>query len=118
MSNHNDVTSLRQMLEHSQEAVDLALHSGCETLKSTRVLQLAAVRLVEVLGEAANRVSKETQEKYSSIPWKEIVSMRNRLIHGYDSVDLGILWRTLTEDLPQLVHELRLAIAEEEYLKS
>jgi len=62
--------------------------------------------LIKVLGEAANRVSKETQAKHPRIPWAQIIT-RNRLIHGYDFVDLDILWRTVTDNLPALVGQLQ-----------
>jgi uncharacterized protein with HEPN domain len=73
---------------------------------SNRVLELALVRLVEIVGEAANRLPIEDQSRYPSIPWKEIVGMRNRLVHGYDAIDLDVLWDTVRIDLPQLIEEL------------
>lgn len=53
------------------------------------------------------RVSKEGRAKYPAIPWDDIVGMRNKLIHGYDTVDLDILWDTVTDDLPRLIEELQ-----------
>ena len=69
-------------------------------------MELALVRLVEIVGEAANRLPIEDQSRYPSIPWKEIVGMRNRLVHGYDAIDLDVLWDTVRIDLPQLIEEL------------
>jgi uncharacterized protein with HEPN domain len=71
------------------------------------------VRLLEIIGEAATRISKEEQGHYSDIPWSEIVSLRNRLIHGYDAVDFDILWQIMNQDLPRLIQALRKALAEE-----
>ena len=71
------------------------------------MLCLALVRLAEIVGEAAARVSTEFQQSHPAIPWPQIVSLRNRLIHGYDAVDLDILWRVLKEDFPQLIAELQ-----------
>ena len=59
-----------------------------------------------MVGEAAARVTHGGQAKYPSIPWQQIVGMRNRLIHGYDQVDLDILWDTIEVDLPPLITEL------------
>ncbi len=73
---------------------------------SDRVLSLALVRLLEIVGEAARRVSDETREAHPEVPWSQIVGLRNRLIHGYDSVDLEILWRILSDDLPRLIEAL------------
>jgi len=69
-------------------------------------LELALIRLVEIVGEASAKVSSEAQMKYPMIPWPQVIGMRNRLIHGYDSVDLDILWDTIELDLPPLISEL------------
>jgi len=68
---------------------------------------LALTRLVEIIGEAAARVSTQIREQYPDIPWIEMTGLRNRLIHGYDAVDLDILWDILMEDLPPLIQRLR-----------
>jgi len=67
---------------------------------------LSLTHLVELIGEAASQVPQEVRGKYPNVPWPKIVSMRNRLIHGYDVVDYEILWDTITEDLPLLITEL------------
>ena len=59
----------------------------------------AVVRNLEIIGEAAKNVPAETSEKYPSIPWEKMVSMRNKVIHEYQNVDLDILWKTIKEDL-------------------
>jgi uncharacterized protein with HEPN domain len=64
---------------------------------------LALVRLLEIVGEAASRVPNDECAKYPEIPWPEIVGLRNRLIHGYDAVDLDILWQIIVHDLPPLI---------------
>lgn len=94
------------MLDHAREAVEMAEGKERSDLDKERQLELSLVRLIEIVGEAAARVSEETREKYSAIPWPDIVGMRNRLIHGYDEVDLDILWETLQSDLPAVIAEL------------
>ena len=106
MSRHEDMVRLHHMLDHAREAVALMQDKNRPHLEDSRVLQLALVRLIEIVGEAAGRVSKEKQSELSNIPWAEIVGMRNRLIHGYDFLDLDILWQTVNEDLPVLIAEL------------
>ena len=64
------------------------------------------MRLLEIVGEAAAKVSPEARTKFPAIPWSEIVGLRNRLIHGYDSVDFDVLWRIVESDLPALVRVL------------
>lgn len=98
------------MLDHASEAIGLARGKTRQDLDSDRLLQLALTRLVEIVGEAASRVPKELQDRHPSIPWREIVSARNRLIHGYDFVDLDILWEIVATDLPGLVPQVEQAL--------
>jgi uncharacterized protein with HEPN domain len=106
MTQHNDMIRLRHMLDHAKEAVDLISGQDKTVLQHNRVLELALIRLVEIVGEASAKLSSETQSKYPSIPWAQAIGMRNRLIHGYDSVDLEVLWDTIDVDLPPLIAEL------------
>jgi uncharacterized protein with HEPN domain len=76
------------MLDHAREAVAMTEGKERADLRRERMLELSLIRLIEVVGEAAARVTPEGQAKYPSIPWPQVVSMRNRLIHGYDQVDL------------------------------
>ncbi len=75
-------------------------------LETNRLLNLSLVRLCEIIGEAAARVPEEERARCPNIPWAEIVGLRNRLIHGYDSVDFDILWQIITHDLPVLIDSL------------
>jgi len=106
MTQHNDIIRLRHMLDHAKEAVELIAGRERTELQHNRILELALIRLVEIVGEASAKVSPEAQAKYPTIPWPQVIGMRNRLIHGYDSVDLDILWDTIELDLPPLVAEL------------
>ena len=72
-----------------------------------RILLFALMRAIEVLGEAAAKVSPETRAMTKDIPWARIVSMRNRLIHAYFDIDHTILWKTATEEIPALLPILR-----------
>ena len=76
------------------------------------MLLFAIVRAIEVLGEAASRVSIETREQAADVPWAAIVSMRNRLIHGYFDIDPALVWKTATEEVPDLLPRLE-ALAEQ-----
>jgi len=106
MSEHDDSVSLHHMLDHAREAVQFADSRKRSDLDSDRLLELALTRLIEVIGEAAGRVSPATRMKYQTIPWPQIVGMRNRLIHGYDSIDRQLLWDTIQQDLPPLIATL------------
>ena len=69
--------------------------------------QSAVIRKLEVIGEAAGRVSKSFRDAYPEIAWREMTGLRNRLIHGYDDVRLDIVWRVTTTGLPDLIAALR-----------
>lgn len=100
------ISAIDDMLAHAREALLLMRERSRSDLDTDRLLNLALERLLEIVGEAANRVPKEQQALYPEIPWPQIGSLRNRLIHGYDSVDLAILWQVVTVDLPLLVASL------------
>ena len=107
MSHHDVKYRLQHMLENAEEAISLIKGKTRTDLKQERLLELALIRLVEVIGEAAAKIGYDEYYKYSTIPWNQVVGMRNRLIHGYDEVDLDILWNTIEIDLPMLVKELK-----------
>lgn len=81
------------MLDHALEAVSMTNGKTRADLDKDRPLNLALVRLLDIIGEAATRIPKEEQARCKDISWSEIVSLRNRLNHGYDTVDFDILWQ-------------------------
>ena len=100
----------RVRLQHMLEAADTAIQfmQGRDRLEldQDRMLLFAVVRVVEVLGEAASRVSPDARELHRDLPRRAATSMRNRLIHGYFDIDRDILWATVTVELPALVETL------------
>jgi len=111
MSRHEGDVRLRHMPDHAREAVTMTRGSARTDLDIDRRLNLSLVRLLEIVGEAAARVPSEQRILHPDIPWPEIVGLRNRLIHGYDSVDFDILWQIVTEDLPPLIAALEKTLA-------
>jgi len=107
MTWRDDSMRLRHMLDHAVEAVEMAAGKDRQDLKADRQFCLAMTRLVEIVGEAAVHVSSEGRQQWSFMPWAEVVGLRNRLIHGYDAVDLDILWDIIQEDLPSLIIDLQ-----------
>jgi len=71
-----------------------------------RKLQLSVVKLIEIIGEAASKMSSEFRDETTDIPWVDIIGMRNRLIHGYFDMDLEIVWTTATTEVPELLSQL------------
>jgi uncharacterized protein with HEPN domain len=100
------------MLDYSREAAALIAGRTRGDLDADRQLNLALVRLLEIVGEAASRTTDEERLQCPSIPWSQIIGLRNRLIHGYDSVDFDVLWGIVSSDLPRLIAELQRLLLE------
>lgn len=111
MSHHESLVRLQHMLDHAREAVVMTAGKHRHDLDADRKLNLALVRLLEIVGEAASRTPPDERAQYSQIPWTQIVGLRNRLIHGYDSVDFDILWQIVSHDLPPLIATLEQILA-------
>lgn len=94
------------MLEATSEAMNFVAPHTREEFDQDRRLQFAVVRCIEIVGEAASRVSVEFRNAHEEIPWARIVSTRNRLIHAYFEIDMEVVWRTATQELPSLAERL------------
>ena len=106
MSRRETQIALRHMLDFARESVELTQGKTRQDLDDDRTLNLAQARLLEIIGEAANRVPVEFQMEHPEIAWGQIVSLRNRLIHGYDAIDFDIMWSIIQSDLPDLIEKL------------
>ncbi len=113
MSRHDDAVRVRHMLDFAREATGFAAGKTRADLADDRLLDLSLLHLITLLGEAAGRVSKDYQIRYSQTPWALIVGMRNRIVHEYDFIDYDILWQTVTEDLPSLIAQLEAILADD-----
>lgn len=94
MDKRDPYAALRQIYTHAVEAVEICSGKSREDLDYDRRLNLALARLIEIIGEAAGRVSESFQDNHPDLPWMQKVAARNRLIHGHDSVimmSFGIL---------------------------
>jgi uncharacterized protein with HEPN domain len=112
MSRHDDSVPLHHMLDHAREAVEMMRGRERRDLDTNRMLNLAVVRLLEIIGEAANRISEAGRSGIPDLPWPQIVGLRNRVIHGYDVINLDIVWKIVHEDLPPLIKELEKHVKE------
>ena len=102
----DDEIRLNHMLSAAREAQAFVRNETRASIEKDRKLILALVKAVEIIGEAASKASAECQKDLPQIPWRNIIGMRNRLIHAYFDVNLDILWKTITEDLNPLISEL------------
>jgi len=110
-----DLVRLKHMLDAANEIVEFTMQKTQDDFSLDRKLQLSVVHLLEIIGEAGSGVSGEVQHKYTQMPWKSIIGMRNRLIHGYFDIDLIIVWKTATEDIPPLVKKLEKIVSSQDH---
>jgi uncharacterized protein with HEPN domain len=101
-----DVAYLLDILEAAKlAAAYLSASSKEEFLKDTQC-QDAVIRRLEIIGEAARRISQETRLRLPQLPWSAMVNMRNLMIHEYDHVDLYVVWDTVQNHLPELINSI------------
>src|SRR3989442_1552528 len=86
----------------SERAIRLLGNRSAGEFEADEENHWAVFSQIVIIGEAANRIPKETQSTMAGIPWTEVVGMRHRIVHGYDSIDWVRVWRTVSEDLPGL----------------
>ena len=104
-----DALFLGHMLTATDRIVELIERTEPEAFSGDWVLQDAVMRELEVLGEAAGRVSADFARAHPEIPWQEITGLRHKLIHDYFEVDLDIVWRTASVDVPEVLPLIRAA---------
>jgi uncharacterized protein with HEPN domain len=95
------------MIEAAETAQRFLVGHQRGDLDTDEMLLFALVRAIEVMGEAASKLSADTRSATPSVPWWAIVAMRNRLVHAYFDIDRDILWKTVSEELPALLPVLR-----------
>lgn len=103
----DDITRVKHMLDSTNEALSFINNKNRKDLDKERMLVLSLVKCIEIIGEAASKLSEEFKSKYQNVPWKDIIGMRNRLIHVYFDIDYNIVWETVKDELPILREELR-----------
>ncbi len=109
----DDASFLLDMLVAARDAVAFAEGLSYSQFATDRRSQLAILKSVEIVGEAAACLGAETRESHPGIPWREIVGMRHRLVHAYFDIDLRLVWDTVRNDLPVLIAKLEPLIPEE-----
>jgi uncharacterized protein with HEPN domain len=106
MTRHDPYITVRQMLDHVREAIEIARGRRREHLDTDRLLNLGLVRLLNIVGEAATRVPEGFRAQNAAVPWRDMSDMRNRLVHAYDTINFDIVWSVIQDELPPLVEQL------------
>lgn len=102
----DDSAYLLDMLLAARDAVLFTAGMSYDDFVRDRRTQLSVLKSLEIVGEAAVHVSGDTKQVHSDIAWREIVSMRNRLVHVYFDINLPLVWDTVRDDLPALIERL------------
>ena len=111
MSRHDPLVRVLHMRDYAREAVDLLGTRNLDDLNRDRTLQLALFHLIEVIGEASARIEQDFKQRHTAVAWEKATGMRNRLIHGYDNIDIPIVFNTIRESLPPLIEQLEVMLA-------
>jgi len=98
----HDLIRLRHMRAAAKEAMEFAAGKTRMDLEKDRLHMLAIIKSIEIIGEAAAKVTETFKTENSNIPWNDIINMRNRLIHAYFDVNLDIVWQTVKTDLSDI----------------
>ena len=109
----SDINRIHHMIEAAQEALDYARNRSLSDVEHDPPLRHLFVRNLEILGEAAVRVSPSLQAAHPEIPWRTMVNTRNRLIHAYFDIDMDIVWSTVQEAFPQILAQLQTILNDE-----
>jgi len=105
-----DKVRLQHIIDEANEACTYARDiSFDEFLKDGKTAR-AIMRSVEIIGEAASKLSDELRKEHPEVPWQKIVGMRNRLIHVYFDIDFKTLWQTVKDNLPSLIEQIKAII--------
>jgi len=100
MKNNQDIIRLKHIMDAGDELESYLSGKNEADFYQDTMLQSACIRQLEIIGEAAGRLSKELVQKHDKIEWKEIIGLRNLLIHEYFGVDMQIVWNILIFDIP------------------
>jgi uncharacterized protein with HEPN domain len=98
-----DAAYLWDMLSAAREVCDMLKDVSVERFQAERVVMRATERCIEIIGEAARRISTTTRQSQTEIPWSDLIGQRNILAHEYGQIDHELLYKTATEDVPQLI---------------
>lgn len=104
---NKDRVFLNHIVESSENIIEFIEDINRETFENSRLLQSAVIRELTVIGEATKNLSTDLRDTFINIPWKQIAGMKDKLMHGYFSIDLMTVWNTASKDVPNLKKEIK-----------
>ena len=112
MPPRRDSVFIAQMIEAAEAALEFSAGDTAESFAGDRLVGFAVVRAIQLVGQAARGVTEELKAAHPEIPWREMIGMRNVVVHDYADVDLALVWKTVRDDLPSLIRRLNAILAE------
>jgi uncharacterized protein with HEPN domain len=109
---HEFLDFVEDILDAMDKAETLVEGFSYEEFETDFRTNFAVVRALEIIGEAVRRLPVSLREQYSEIPWRGMAGMRDRIIHGYDTVDLQIVWDVVMQDIPEIRPQIQMILAE------
>ena len=103
----DDLAYIEHILDCIRKIKEFTTGLSLKDFSVNELVQDAVIRNIEIIGEASKKISSDTKQIYYEIPWKEITGMRDKLIHDYLGVDVEVVWRTITEDIPTLEKQIK-----------
>ena len=109
-----DQAYLLDMLTAARDARDFAAGLTRDGYEASRLAQYAVAHALQIIGEAAARVSEDTRNSVGDVRWTQLIGLRNRLVRDYGRIDHDILWDTLQVDIPSLIDHLERLVASDQ----
>ena len=103
----DDLAYIEHILDCIRKIKEFTNGLSLKDFSVNELVQDAVIRNIEIIGEASKKISSDTKQIFYEIPWREIAGMRDKLIHDYLGVDVEVVWRTITEDIPILEKQIK-----------
>ena len=105
--NERDKSYIYDILKYSQEVIDIVKDENHNSFVNNRIKRLAIERLIQIIGEAANHLSKDFMQENQDIPWSKIIGLRNKIVHDYGEILTDRIWLIASESIPELMYQIK-----------